>query len=194
MAVFQSLCVFCGSKSGINPAYEAESRRLGTLMAERGVSLVYGGGRIGLMGAVADAVADGGGDVVGIIPEFLLHLEIGNHQAGKLIVTDTMHTRKARMFEMSDAAVVLPGGLGTMEETIEVMTWKQLRQHDKPIVLMSVDGYWDSFIGLIDSIIDGGFAHPKIRDLISIVAGADDVFDALANVPEPDPEVLTSHL
>ena len=126
MVEFKSLCVFCGSKSGANSAYEAESRRLGTLMAERGVRLVYGGGRIGLMGAIADAVVDGGGDVVGVIPEFLLRLEVGNDQAGELIVTDTMHTRKAKMFEISDAVVVLPGGIGTMDETIEVMTWKQL--------------------------------------------------------------------
>ena len=194
MAKFQSLCVFCGSKCGDNHAYETEARRLGNLMAKRGVRLVYGGGRIGLMGAVADAVSAEGGDVVGIIPEFLLRLEVGNDQAGELIVTDTMHTRKAKMFEMSDAAIVLPGGMGTMDETIEVMTWKQLRQHDKPIVVMNVDGYWDPFVALVDSIVDGGFAHPKIRDLISVVAGADDVFDALANAPQPDPEVLTSHL
>ena len=194
MAEFQSLCVFCGSKPGLNPAFEVESRRLGTLMAKRGMRLVYGGGRIGLMGAVADSVAAGGGEVVGIIPEFLLQLEIGNEQASELIVTDTMHTRKAKMFEMSDAAVVLPGGIGTMDETIEIMTWKQLRQHDKPIVVMNVDGYWDSFVALIDSIINGGFAHPKIRDLISVVDGANNVFDALANAPEPDEEVLTSHL
>ena len=194
MPAFQSLCVFCGSKSGVNPTYQVESRRLGTLMAERGVRLVYGGGRIGLMGAVADAVVDGGGDVVGVIPEFLLRLEIGNDQAGELIVTDTMHTRKAKMFEMSDAIVVLPGGIGTLEETLEVMTWKQLCQHDKPIIVMNIDGCWDSFVGLIDSIIDGGFAHPKVRELISVVASADDVFDALTNSPDPDPEVLTSHL
>lgn len=163
-------------------------------MADRGVRLVYGGGRIGLMGVVADAVAAGGGVVIGVIPEFLLRLEIGNDQAGELIVTDSMHIRKAKMFEMSDAVVVLPGGIGTMDETIEVMTWKQLRQHDKPIVVMNVDGYWDSFLGLVDSIIDGGFAHPKIRELISVVDRADDVFEALANAPEPDREVLTSHL
>ena len=194
LAKFQSLCVFCGSKCGDNPAYEAEARWLGTLMAQRGVRLVYGGGRIGLMGIVADAVSAGGGDVVGVIPEFLLRLEVGNEQAGELIVTDTMHTRKGKMYEMSDAAVVLPGGLGTMDETIEVMTWKQLRQHDKPIIVMNVDGYWDPFISLVDSVVDGGFAHPKVRDLISVVAGADDVFNALAKAPMPDPEVLTSHL
>lgn len=194
MATFQSLCVFCGSKVGTNPAYEAEARRFGALMSEQDIRLVYGGGRIGLMGAVADAVAAGGGDVVGIIPDFLLRLEVGNDKAGDLIVTDSMHTRKAKMFEMSDAAVVLPGGIGTMDETLEVMTWKQLRQHDKPIVVMNIDGYWDSYLALIDSIIEGGFAHPKIRDLISVVERADDVFDALANAPEPDQEVLTSHL
>ena len=194
MAEFNSLCVFCGSKTGDNPAYEQAARRLGDLMAARGVRLVYGGGRIGLMGAVADAVQSGGGDVVGIIPEFLMRLEVGNEDAGDLIVTDSMHTRKAKMFEMSDAAIVLPGGIGTMDETIEVMTWKQLRQHDKPIVVLNIEGYWDAFLGLIDSIIDGGFAHPKIRDLISVVDNADAVFDALANAPEPDQEVLTSHL
>jgi len=194
MAEFKSLCVFCGSKTGDNPAYEREARRLGQLMADADVRLVYGGGRIGLMGAVADAVSDAGGDVVGIIPEFLMHLEVGNEDAGQLIVTQDMHTRKAKMFEMSDAAIVLPGGIGTMDETIEVMTWKQLRQHDKPIVVLNVDGYWDAFLALLDSIIDGGFAHPKIRDLISVVAGADGVFEALANAPEPDQEVLTSHL
>ncbi len=194
MAEFKALCVFCGSKVGENPAHEAEARRLGELMAAGGVRLVYGGGRIGLMGAVSDAVLAGGGDVVGVIPEFLMRLEVGNEQAGELIITDSMHTRKARMFELSDAAIVLPGGIGTMDEAIEMMTWKQLRQHDKPIVVINVDGYWDAFLGLLDAIIDGGFAHPKIRDLISVVDGADGVFDALANAPEPDQVVLTSHL
>lgn len=194
MAEFKSLCVFCGSKVGDNPAYERAARRLGELMAARGVRLVYGGGRIGLMGAVAEAVAAGGGEVVGIIPEFLMRLEVGNAETGDLTVTDSMHTRKAKMFGMSDAVVVLPGGIGTMDETIEVMTWKQLRQHDKPIVVMNIDGYWDAFLALIDSIVSGGFAHPKIRELISVVDDAEAVFDALAQVPEPDQIVLTSHL
>lgn len=194
MAEIASLCIFCGSKMGNNPAYDRAARALGKAMAERGVRLIYGGGRIGLMGAVAEAVAAGGGDVVGVIPEFLMRLEVGNDQAGDLIVTDTMHTRKAKMFELSDAVVVLPGGIGTMDETIEVMTWKQLRQHDKPIVILNVDGYWDAFLGLIDSIVEGDFAHPKIRELISVVPDADGVFEALANAPEPDQAVLTSHL
>ena len=194
MAVFQSLSVFCGSKVGYNPNYEIEAQKLGSLMAERGIQLVYGGGRIGLMGVVANAVHEGGGKVIGFIPDFLMSLEIANKGVGELVVTDSMHIRKAKMFEISDAAVVLPGGIGTLDEVIEIMTWKQLRQHDKPIVLVNVDGYWDPFIGLINLVVDGGFAHPKINELISVVNSADKVFDALLNASKPDERVLTSHL
>ena len=194
MLVLRSVSVFCGSKVGSNPNYEIEARKLGSLMAERGVQLVYGGGRIGLMGVVASAVHEGGGGIVGFIPDFLVSLEIANEGIGELVVTDNMHIRKAKMFEISDAAVVLPGGIGTMDEAIEIMTWKQLRQHDKPIVLVNVDGYWNPFLALINSIVDGGFAHPKISELISVVNSADEVFDALVNAPEPDEQVLTSHL
>ena len=194
MSNIQSVCVFCGSKIGLSPAYEHEARQLGILLAQRGIRLVYGGGKIGLMGIVADAVVEFGGDTVGIIPEFLKQLEIGNEEAGSLIITDTMHSRKAKMFEMSDAAVVLPGGVGTIEEAMEMMTWKQLRQHTKPIVLVNVDRYWDPLVSLIDSIIEGGFAHAKIRELISIVSHSEQIFEALANAPMPDPKVLTSHL
>ena len=194
MSDFRSICVFCGSKVGVKPAFEREARRLGDLIALRGMRLVYGGGRIGLMGVIADAVVDRGGDVVGIIPEFLMQLEVGNEKVGELIVTDSMHSRKAKMFEMSDAAVILPGGIGTMDEAIEIMTWKQLQQHRKPIVIVNVDGYWDSFITLIDSVVIGGFAHPKIKDLISIVKTADEVFEAIIKAPMPSREVLTSHL
>ena len=194
MSDLQSICVFCGSKVGVKPAFEREARRLGELIALRGMRLVYGGGRIGLMGVIADAVVDRGGDVVGIIPEFLMRLEVGNEKVGELIVTDSMHSRKAKMFEMSDAVVILPGGIGTMDEAIEIMTWKQLQQHRKPIIIVNVDGYWDSFITLIDSVVIGGFAHPKIKDLISIVKTADEVLEAIIKAPMPSREVLTSHL
>ncbi len=194
MADIASLCVFCGSKVGANPAYENEARQLGVLLAQRGVRLVYGGGRIGLMGVVADSVMECGGDIVGVIPDFLMELEIGNANAGKLIVTESMHSRKAKMFELSDAAVILPGGVGTMDEAFEIMTWKQLRQHEKPIIVVNVNGYWDAFLALIETIIEGGFAHPKIRDLVSVVKNSDEVFEALANSPLPNHEVLTSHL
>lgn len=194
MKTVRSICVFCGSKSGADPAHRATAERLGGLMAERGVGLVYGGGRIGLMGIVADAVAAGGGRVTGVIPEFLMKLEVGNEKTGELIVTDSMHSRKQRMFELSDAIVALPGGLGTLDETFEIITWKQLQQHAKPVVLINVNGYWDPFAALIEATISGGFAHPKIRELYTMVADADAVFAALADAPEPDVEVLTSHL
>jgi len=194
MKTIRSICVFCGSKTGADPAHEETAKRLGALMAERGIGLVYGGGCIGLMGIIADAVAGGGGTVTGVIPEFLMKLDVGNSEVGELIVTDSMHSRKQRMFELSDAMVALPGGLGTLDETFEIITWKQLQQHTKPIVLINVSGYWDPFAALVGATIVGGFAHPKIRDLYTMVGDADAVFAALAAAPEPDVEVLTSHL
>lgn len=189
-----SLCVFCGSRPGHDAAHAEMAKQLGDAMAERGVRLVYGGGRIGLMGIVAQAVHEGGAPVTGVIPDFLLKLEVGNDQVGDLIITESMHTRKAKMFEMSDAIVILPGGLGTLDEAFEIITWKQLRQHDKPVVLVNSNGYWDPFVALVGSIVTGGFAHEKVMELFSVVDRVDDIFPALANAPEPDQVVLTSHL
>ncbi|MBT6096447.1 MAG: TIGR00730 family Rossman fold protein [Rhodospirillaceae bacterium] len=189
-----SLCVFCGSRAGEDPAYAATAEALGKAMADRQIRLVYGGGRIGIMGIVAQAVFDGGGQVTGIIPDFLMHLEVGNTQVGDLVITESMHTRKARMFELSDAIIVMPGGLGTLDEAFEIITWKQLRQHDKPIVLVNINGYWDPFVTLVESIISGGFAHEKVMELFSVVDSVEAIFPALENAPEPDQVVLTSHL
>jgi uncharacterized protein (TIGR00730 family) len=189
-----SLCVFCGSRAGEDPAYAATAEALGKAMADRQIRLVYGGGRIGIMGIVAQAVFDGGGQVTGIIPDFLMHLEVGNTQVGDLVITESMHTRKARMFELSDAVIVMPGGLGTLDEAFEIITWKQLRQHDKPIVLVNINGYWDPFVTLVESIISGGFAHEKVMELFSVVDSVEAIFPALENAPEPDQVVLTSHL
>jgi len=163
-------------------------------MADRRIKLIYGGGRIGLMGIVAEAVAAAGGQVTGVIPDFLMHLEVGNTQAGELIITESMHTRKAKMFELADAMIVMPGGLGTLDETFEIITWKQLRQHDKPIVLVNINDYWAPLVGLVERIIAGGFAHQKVAELFTVVDNVDDIFEALENAPEPDPLVLTSHL
>jgi hypothetical protein len=194
MTEISSLCVFCGSKTGTDPAHAAAARRLGELMAERGVTLVYGGGRIGLMGIVADAILEGGGRVIGVIPEFLKDLEVGNDDVSEQIVTNSMHERKTRMFELSDGFVVLPGGLGTLDETLEIVTWKQLQLHSKPVVVLNSGGYWSALADLVQATIDGGFAHPAVEELFTLVDGADDVFEALDAQPEPKEVVLTSHL
>ncbi len=194
MTKISSLCVFCGSKKGADPAHEAAARRLGEQMAERGIRLVYGGGGIGLMGVLSDAVLKGGGEVTGVIPDFLKDLEVGSDDVTEQIVTGSMHERKTRMFELSDGFVVLPGGLGTLDETLEIITWKQLRLHSKPIVLLNSGGYWSAFQDLVRRTIDGDFAHPAVAELYTVVDRPEDVFAALAAQPEPKIEVLTSHL
>jgi uncharacterized protein (TIGR00730 family) len=194
MASIRSICVFCGSKHGINLIWRRTAERLGTLMAERGIRLVYGGGRIGLMGVIADAVLASGGEVVGVIPDFLVKLEVGHANVTELVVVDSMHARKRRMFELSDAFVVLPGGIGTLDETFEIVSWKQLRQHTRPIVLVNAGGYWDPFKDLIVAIVKGGFGHPAIAELFTMVDDADSVLSALAAAPAVKEEVLTSHL
>ncbi len=194
MTKISSLCVFCGSKKGADPAHEAAARRLGELMVERGVTLVFGGGRIGLMGVVADTVLAGGGRAIGVIPEFLKDLEVGNDDVTEQIVTGSMHERKTRMFELSNGFVVLPGGLGTLDETLEIITWKQLRLHSKPVVIVNTGNYWSVLEDLVRRTVEGGFAHPAVAELFTLVDGPDDIFPALAAQPEPREEVLTSHL
>ena len=194
MTEISSLGVFCGSKTGADPAFEDAARRLGQLMVERGVRLVFGGGRIGLMGVLADAVLGGGGEATGVIPDFLKDLEISNDGVTEQIVTASMHERKTRMFELSDGFVVLPGGMGTLDETLEVITWKQLQLHAKPVVIVNTGGYWSVFQDLVRRTVEGGFAHPAVAELFTMVDGPDDVFEALEAAPEPKAEVLTSHL
>jgi uncharacterized protein (TIGR00730 family) len=190
----RSLCVLCGSREGNDPAYRAAALRLGQLMGERGVRLVYGGGSIGLMGVIADAVVAAGGEVVGIIPDFLIRYEVGHGRLTDLVVTDSMHDRKRRMFEMADAFVILPGGLGTLDETFEIVTWKQLRLHDSPIIVLDVNGYWSPLVNLVRAIIAAGFAHPEVAELIAVVETPEQVLQALECAPPPQEEALTSHL
>ncbi len=189
-----SLCVFCGSKKGADPAHAAAARRLGQLMAEKGVRLVFGGGRIGLMGVLADAVLAGGGRVVGVIPEFLMALEVEHTGVDEIIVAGSMHERKRRMFELSDGFVVLAGGLGTLDETLEIVTWKQLQLHAKPVVVVNTGGYWSGLTAMVRQTVDGGFAHAGVMELFSVVDTPDEVFAALAAAPKPDRKVLTDHL
>lgn len=181
----QSVCVYCGSSSRVSDVYKQAAHTLGAGLAERGIQLVYGGGRVGLMGIVADASLSAGGTVVGIIPQHIQVKEVEHTGLTELHVVDSMHTRKRMMVDRSDAFVVLPGGLGTLDEAFEILTWKQLALHDKPVVVVDVDGYWRPFEALIDHMIAAGFCQPGHKRLYTTVTSIDAVFPALAAEPEP---------
>jgi len=185
----RSLCVYCGSSGRGRDSHHEAARRLGRLMAEAGVRLVYGGGRIGMMGLIADAVLEAGGEVVGIIPRFLDQVEVGHSGVTRMIVTDNMHERKERMAELADAFVILPGGLGTLDETFEILTWKQLQLHDKPVVIADIDGYWQPLVDLVDRMIEENYARPEHRALFRVVGSVDEVLPALEEMPEFRTEV-----
>lgn len=194
MTDIRSLCVLCGSREGNDPAYREAAIRLGMLMVRHGIRLIYGGGSIGLMGIVADAVLAAGGEVTGVIPDFLIRREAGHSRLSELIITGSMHDRKRRMFEMADAFVVLPGGLGTLDETFEIITWKQIRLHDRPIVVLDVGNYWAPLRTVIQAAIDAGFAPPEILDLLCFVSTPDDIFEVIAAAPDKKQPALTSQL
>jgi len=162
------ICVFCGSNAGHNPVYRAEAEKLGRLLAARNIELVYGGGNIGLMGAVADACLGAGGTVIGIIPEALMGKEVAGRAVDhrmltRLEVVDSMHTRKARMAELSDGFIALPGGFGTFEELCEILTWGQLGFHVKPIGLLNVNGFYDPLLAMFDRAVSDGFLREQNR-------------------------------
>ncbi|HEX4111293.1 MAG TPA: TIGR00730 family Rossman fold protein [Stellaceae bacterium] len=186
MAVIRSLCVFCGASDAVDAAYRDAATALGGMLAATGIELVFGGGRIGLMGLIATATAAGGGKVTGVIPRHLHQAEIGPRKPlGELHIVETMHERKALMFARSDAIAVLPGGLGTLDETFEVLTWKQLGLHDKPIVLIDIAGYWAPLLRQLDAIVAAGFAPRSSLALMRIVATPAEVLPLLAALPEP---------
>ena len=165
-----SVCVFCGASVGNDPAYRAAANELGERMAASGTRLVFGAGHIGMMGTVADAVLAGGGEAIGVIPEFLRDRELAHTGLTELHVVDSMHTRKRMMFDLSDAFIVLPGGLGTLEEMFEMITWRQLGRHEKPIVLISTKDYWAPFQAMIDRVVESDFAHGAAETYFSIAA------------------------
>jgi uncharacterized protein (TIGR00730 family) len=175
----RSLCVFCGSRVGLNPAFIEAAEQLGRSLAERDVRLIYGGGSIGLMGVVMQSVLDHGGEVTGVIPEFLMRREVGNPALTELMVVNSMHERKRRMFELADGFAILPGGLGTLDEAIEIITWQQLGLHDKPVAVLSVGEYWKSLESLIEQVIAHGFADPAVRKLFTVTG---DVGSLLASL------------
>lgn len=177
MALVRTVCVYCGSGFGKNPAFREAAETLGTALARAGMALVYGGGDVGLMGTVARAVLAGGGHVTGIIPDFLQARENMLETVHETVVVPDMHTRKRLMFERSDAFVTLPGGIGTLEELVEQLTWAQLGRHRKPVVLVSVDGFWEPLLGLFDHMRSHGFIREGL-DLSYLVAP-----DAAAVVP-----------
>lgn len=185
------ICVFCGSNAGHAPIYRAEAERVGRLLAGRGIELVYGGGNIGLMGAVADACLAAGGTVIGVIPEALMGKEVAgravDHRAlTRLEVVDSMHTRKARMAELADGFIALPGGFGTFEEFCEILTWGQLGFHAKPMGLLNVNGFYDPLLAMFDHAVGEGFLRAQNRAMALAAADIETLLDAMAAYrPEP---------
>lgn len=190
MSEIRSICVYCGSSPGRSPVYAEAARTLGGTIAEAGLRLVYGGGGKGIMGAVAASVSEAGGTVTGIIPRFLITKEATDAalvRLDELIVTEDMHTRKHRMFEESDAFVAFPGGIGTLEEIVEMMTWAQLGRHEKPIVLANIGGFWSPFIGLLDHMKAEGFLHTSHRIAPLVIDDAGDIVPTLLGAHETSP-------
>ena len=175
----RNVCVYCGSGKGNNPAYVAAAEVLGRALAEAGIGLVYGGGGLGLMGTVARATIEAGGRVTGIIPEFLTSREMMLRDVDELIVTSDMHQRKALMFERSDAFVALPGGIGTLEELVEQLTWSQLGRHTKPIVVANIEGFWEPFLTLLAHMRDDAFIRDGINVRFSVVAQASEILPTI---------------
>jgi uncharacterized protein (TIGR00730 family) len=160
----KTLCVYCGSNSGTDPAYAAQARGLGERLAADGIALVYGGGNVGLMGTVADAVLAGGGEVIGVIPQQLVDWEVAHRGVSRLEVVDSMHIRKARMFELSDGFVALPGGFGTLDEMFEMLTWRQLGLGKKPCAFLDVAGFWQPLMTMLDTMVRERFLHAEQRE------------------------------
>ena len=185
MACVKRLCVYCGSSDRVAAAYREAASELGRTLAAAGIELVYGGGRIGLMGLAADAALAAGGRVTGIIPAHLHDREVGHHGVSELIVVGSMHERKRMMFERADAFAILPGGLGTLDEAFEIITWKQLGLHDKPIVVVDAAGYWQPLSALVEHIVGEGFASGRIRQLYRTVSDVPALLRALAETGEP---------
>lgn len=185
------ICVFCGSRPGVEPAYLAAAQAFGARLGAASGELIYGGGHIGLMGALADATIAAGGRVVGFIPTRLLEREVGHRDIDDLVVTDGMFDRKQKMIERADAFAVLPGGLGTLDELLEVVTLRQLGYHDKPVILIDVGGFWEPLIALVEHVVAKAFAGDDARSLLEVEEGVDAAADRLGLVlPRPEAAVL----
>ena len=168
----KSVCVYCGSRDGNDPEFAKSAADTGTMLAANGWRLVYGAGDVGLMGRVANAVQAAGGATFGVIPTHLMDWEVGKRDLDSFVITETMHERKKVMFMNADAVVVLPGGAGSMDEFFEALTWRQLKLHEKPVILLNIDGFWDPLMDLLQHIVDSGFAG---EDILGFVDVAEDV-------------------
>jgi uncharacterized protein (TIGR00730 family) len=177
--------VYCGSSNDVDDRWRAAARSMARCLAKRGIGVVFGGGCVGLMGALADEALEAGSEVIGVIPQKLLDLEVGHPRVTQLVVVETMHQRKHRMAELSDAFVALPGGWGTLEEIFEVTTWTQLGYHEKPVGLLNVGGYYDGLVGFLDHAAAEGFIRPLHRSILQASADPDALLDAMAEVTLP---------
>jgi uncharacterized protein (TIGR00730 family) len=181
----QGVCVYCGSGKGLSPAYAIAARKLGKALADHNIRLVYGGGSLGLMGEVARAALGAGGKVTGIIPEFLVAREMMLKDVDELIIVENMHVRKQLMFDRADAFVALPGGVGTLEELVEQLTWSQLGQHSKPIVIANIESFWDPFLKLLDHMKGETFIRPGLNVHFTVVDKVEKVLPAIFAAAEP---------
>ncbi|MBV8911438.1 MAG: TIGR00730 family Rossman fold protein [Acetobacteraceae bacterium] len=181
----RSVAVFCGSRFGLDPAYRRAAEALGAGLAAAGLRLVYGGGRVGLMGVVADAALAGGGQVLGVIPDFLQRREVAHGGPVELVITETMHDRKRQMFAAADAFVMMPGGFGTFDETIEITTWRQLGLHDKPVLICDVEGWAQPYVDMLKAAIRHGFAEPSTAFLYEVLPDVPSVLARLETLARP---------
>ena len=177
--MFQTLCVFCGGSTRGDPSYLEIAKAVGQLLAKSNITLIYGGGNIGLMGAVASGAMDNGGKVIGIIPEHLQDTEKGHTGITELHVVKDMHERKKRMFDLSDGFITLPGGFGTLDEIFEILTWKQLALHTKPIVFLNHRGYWDKLHGMMEFMVEEKFIRDQHMEFFEVCSGVEDIFESL---------------
>jgi uncharacterized protein (TIGR00730 family) len=182
--MIQSICVYCGSSAKAADIYKSSARELGTLLARKGFKTVYGGASVGLMGLLADSALAEGGKVIGIMSRNLVDYEIDHKGLSEIHIVDTMHKRKKMMVDYADAFVVLPGGIGTLDELFEVMTWKQIGLHDKPIIIVDIDGYWEKMVEMLHAIGDAGFMRTDQEHLYTVVSSVEEVPQALATAPQ----------
>lgn len=177
----QALTVFCGANTGSDPVYTEVARQMGHLLASEDIALVYGGGKVGLMGVIADAVLEKGGKVIGVIPHFLAHKEVEHTGVTEMHYSETMHERKMKMFELSDGAIAMPGGFGTLDELFELCTWAQLGHHEKPLAILNVNGFYDTLLQFLNRVVSDGFLKIENRGIILDAAQPTEVLKKMRN-------------